>query len=62
MTKNTILSHQKFTEEQLNLIREWFDSVQDINPDYLEPKDYALAKIIYEQLNMRVPSSILENL
>lgn len=47
------------TAAELHLIREWFDNVQDINRIYLEPKDYALAKRVYEALGMRVPHSIL---
>jgi hypothetical protein len=46
------------TDENLELVRQWFDAVQDMNPAYLEPADYALAKAIYEHLGMRAPSSI----
>jgi hypothetical protein len=45
-------------KSDLHLVREWFDSVQDVNPGYLEEKDYVLAKRIYEALGMRVPNSI----
>lgn len=48
--------------EQLELCRQWFDNVQDMNPVYLEPKDYSLAKALYEHLGMRVPHTILEKL
>ncbi len=47
-----------FGENELNRIREWFDSVQDVNPKYLESKDYDLAKRIYEALGQRVPDSV----
>lgn len=43
---------------QLNLYRQWFDSVQDTNPQYLGAKDYAAAKVIYEALGMRAPNSL----
>ena len=47
------------SEDDLHLFRQWFDSVQDVNPQYLEAKDYALAKKLYEHLGWRVPHSIL---
>lgn len=50
------------TDEQAELCRQWFDQVQDTNPAYLNSQDYALAKLLYEQCDMRVPSSILEEL
>lgn len=47
------------TKNELHLIRQWFDSVQDLSrDDYLETKDYQLAKKIYEELDMRVPNDI----
>lgn len=48
----------ELTNDELNLCRQWFDAVQDLNPQYLEPSDFVLAKKIYEQLGMRVPDSI----
>ncbi len=48
--------------EDLNLVRQWFDAVQDLNPAYLTDADYELAQDIYEKLEMRVPSSILNGL
>lgn len=50
---------ETFRPEDLNLFRQWFDSVHDVNPEYLGKADYALAKRIYERLGMRVPDSIL---
>ena len=58
---DTIIS-KPFTREQVNLFRDWFDTVQDLNRDYLEYKDYELAEVLYEMLGMRVPNSIKENL
>lgn len=48
-----------FTKEELDLVRQWFDAVQDLNPAYLEKADYVLAKRVYEALGHRVPSSII---
>ena len=48
------------TPEELDLCRQWFDSIQDTNAEYLEPSDYLLAEKLYRQLNMRVPNSISE--
>lgn len=51
----------EFTKEQVELFREWFDAVQDLNPDYLKKGDYALGKKLYERLGLRVPNSISTN-
>ena len=47
------------TDAKLDIYRQWFDAVQDLSPEYLEPLDYQLAKQLYEELGMRVPKSIL---
>lgn len=49
-------------KHDLNIIRQWFDSVQDINPQYLTPADYVLARKIYQVLDWRVPNSISDNI
>ncbi|MCK4814917.1 hypothetical protein KA005_04030 [bacterium] len=46
--------------KELHLVREWFDGVQDLAPQYLESKDYLLARRIYKELDMRVPQSIID--
>ncbi|WP_270692886.1 MULTISPECIES: hypothetical protein [unclassified Aeromonas] len=51
----------EFTKEQVELFREWFDAVQDLNPAYLNKGDYALGKELYERLGLRVPNSISTN-
>jgi hypothetical protein len=51
----------EFKKEELNLVREWFDVVQDINPNYLKKKDFVLAKKIYENLGFRVPVPITKH-
>lgn len=43
---------------ELETIRQWFDSVHDVTPAYLQQRDYELAKRIYERLGWRVPESI----
>ncbi|QTL95519.1 hypothetical protein [Aeromonas jandaei] len=52
----------EFTREQVELFREWFDAVQDLNPAYLKKGDYALGKELYERLGLRVPNSISTNI
>lgn len=49
----------ELTKEELNLLREWFSSVQDLSdPDFLEPKDFKLAARIHEVLGVRVTNDI----
>jgi len=47
------------TDAKLDIYRQWFDAVQDLSPEYLEPLDYQLAKQLYKELGRRVPKSIL---
>lgn len=47
--------------EDLNLVRQWFDAMQDAAPESLERADYRLARIVYWALEMRVPNSINDN-
>ncbi len=42
----------------LNLLRQWFNAVLDLNPAYLQPADYALAARIHEAMGLRVPASV----
>lgn len=46
------------SKDELHRIRQWFDAVQDTNPQYLERGDFLLARRLYEALEMRVPNSI----
>ena len=48
------------TAEQLELCRQWFDMVEDMNPAYLNARDYKLAQLLYERLGMRVPHRIAD--
>uniref|UniRef100_A0AB39C9S2 SH2 domain-containing protein n=1 Tax=Aliivibrio phage vB_Alvi_H905 TaxID=3234039 RepID=A0AB39C9S2_9VIRU len=52
------MNSNQLSDEQLQLIRQWFDAVQDLNPSVLKKEDYILAKSIYESLGLRVPNSI----
>ena len=40
----------EFTQEELNLLREWFNAVKDLNPKYLESMDYVLYKKILSSI------------
>ena len=46
-------------KDELNLIREWFNVVQDFNDAFLLKKDYKLARKIYKHLGMKPSKSIL---
>ena len=52
----------KISPEQANVLRQWFDSLQDTHPEYLEQKDYVLAAKLYELCGMQLPNSIREHL
>lgn len=52
----------QLTTEELNLARQWFNAVQDLNPGYLDQADYSLAAKIHEALGVRVPNSISTHL
>lgn len=47
-----------FKQEDFDLFRQWFESVQDVSTAYLEPKDYELAERLYGHLGLRVPNSV----
>lgn len=44
--------------EEIDRLRQWFDSLQDVNSKYLEQADYELAARLYLKLGMRIPNSI----
>lgn len=52
----------EFNIVEVDLIRQWFNAVQDLNPDYLESNDYVLAVKIHKLLGLRVANSVLEKL
>lgn len=41
------------TKEDLDRFRQWFDIAMDFVPEYLEAKDYQLAKNIHEVTGIR---------
>jgi len=51
----------RLSDKEAHLVREWFDSVQDLSPDYLEPRDYKLAEKVYKAVEMRVPHNVQTN-
>lgn len=51
----------ELTKEELELVRQWFNSVQDMNGLYLKHDDYVLAEKIYKALEISVPLSIIAN-
>jgi len=55
------LVQKMLTQNELYKVCQWFNAVQDLNPEYLEKEDYQLAKSIYEKLQLRVPNSMIEN-
>jgi hypothetical protein len=46
----------------LNLVRQWFNAVQDTMPQYLERRDFELAAQIHRTLGLRVPLSVARHL
>jgi hypothetical protein len=49
----------ELTDEELDLLRQWFNVAQDVTRGYLGLRDYALARKIYEKLGQRVPHRVL---
>ncbi len=43
----------ELSTQERDLIRQWFNCVQDVNPRYLGHADYELAVRIYESLGCR---------
>jgi len=39
-----------FSVEELNLIRQWYNALQDLNPKYLAPADHELASKVLNLL------------
>lgn len=44
--------------KEVELARQWFDGMQDLNPGYLIPADGKLAEDLYVALRMGVPASV----
>lgn len=49
-----------FSATDAHIVRQWFEAVQDINPNFLSGPDYLLAQQLYQALGVRVPNSIAE--
>lgn len=50
--------HLELTGQDIGLIRQWFEVVQDVSPEYLNKHDYELAKKVYEAIGLVVPNSV----
>ncbi len=48
----------QLTDDELDVCRQWFNSVQDTNGGYLTGHDYVLAEKLYLHLGLRVPDSV----
>jgi len=48
------------THFAIDLYRQWFDTLQDTNPAFLEPNDYRLAIALYKATHHHVPQSIID--
>jgi len=42
----------QFSIEDLDLLRQWFDCIEDVNPSYLTDDDRTLAAYIKQQLHL----------
>lgn len=52
----------KLSEEELELVRQWFNAVEDLSPKFLELKDYSLAEKVMVELGAKVPNSMIEKM
>ena len=47
----------KFSKDQVDLFRQWFNAVEDVAPSYLDTRDHALAKLVYDMLGRHKPKA-----
>lgn len=47
----------KFNKNEINLLRQWFNSIQDLNQPYLKKEDYIVYLKIMKELKMRPSDS-----
>ena len=40
----------EFNSDELDLFRQWYNNIQDVNPEYLEPEDEQLYNKVMEIL------------
>ena len=45
-----------FDADEIDLLRQWFNALEDVTPEFLEPADYTLAQRIALHLGTRLPS------
>ncbi|USN13896.1 hypothetical protein PAPPERLAPAPP_02220 [Brevundimonas phage vB_BpoS-Papperlapapp] len=45
-----------FSDEEIDLLRQWFNALEDVTPEFLEEADYDLARRIATRLRTRLPS------
>lgn len=50
------MSNLIFSTQELDLIRQWYNSLSDVNANYLIPDDFAVYKKIMDHLDMRISS------
>jgi len=48
----------ELTLDELDLIRQWFNALQDLDDGYLEIDDFELARKIHDHIGIRTPNSI----
>lgn len=48
----------QLSREDVDLLRQWFNAVFDLNQDYLEAKDHDLGRRIHEFLDVRVSNAM----
>lgn len=51
-------SQKPLTDDELDICRQWFECVQDVNGGYLNRQDYALAEKLYGHLGLRVTNGV----
>jgi predicted kinase len=49
------LASRTFTNEEMDLIRQWFNATEDAAPKYLEQRDYDLADKVCDVLGIKRP-------
>ena len=58
-SKSAVNALVSLSSDFKSLFLEWFNAVEDLNPDYLEVRDYVAARMLYESSGRRVPVSVL---
>lgn len=43
----------ELTREEIDLLRQWYNAVEDLSPEYLEQKDHDLAAKIHAVLGIK---------